>query len=56
MVSLQAVTLMLLEGDEVIIEDDLNHYFKVSLEKVPAGVDFSGETTLIIHSDKLRGV
>ena len=55
MVSLKTVVLMLLNGDEVIITDDLNNSYEVKLEKVPDAVDFSGETTLVIRSERLKG-
>ena len=54
MVSLKTVVLMLLDGDEVVISDDLSNVYKVVLEKAGEGVDFSGETTLLIRSDRLK--
>lgn len=55
MVNLKQVILMLLDGDEVIITDDLNNYYEVKLEKVPDTVDLHGETTLVIRSERLKG-
>ena len=55
MVSLKTVVLMLLNGEEVVICDDLANHFLVKLERVEDGVDFSGETTLLIRSERLKG-
>ena len=49
------VVLMLLNGEEVVIEDDLKHYFTVKLEAIGEGVDFAGDTTLLIRADRLKG-
>ena len=55
MISLQQVILMLLNGDEVVIEDDLKEYFELKIERLDKGVDFHGATTLLIHTDRLGG-
>lgn len=55
MISLKTVILMLLNGEEVVITDDLKNYYEVKIEKIPEAVDFAGETTLIIHSQRLKG-
>jgi len=55
MTDLKAVVLMLLNDEEVIIEDDLGNYYEVKLEKILHGVTSRGETTLIIHSQSLKG-
>lgn len=53
--TLKQIIQMLLNGDYVVIEDDLNHFYEVKLEKVPDGVQLAqNETTLIIHSQRLR--
>ena len=52
---LKTVVLMLLNGEEVVITDDLNQHFVVKLEKVPEGVDYAGATTLVIRSERLKG-
>ena len=56
MLSLKTVVLMLLNDEQVVITDDLNNYYEVKLEKMLEGVDFSGETTLLIHSERLKGL
>lgn len=55
MISLKRVVLMLLNGEEVVITDDLNNHYEVKLEKIPQGVDYSGESTLVIRSERLKG-
>ena len=51
---LKTVILMLLNGEEVVIADDMNNHFQVKLEKIPEAVDYSGETTLLIRSERLK--
>ena len=53
MLDLKTVVFMLLNGEEVVITDQNNHY-EVKLEKVPDAVDFHGETTLLIRSERLK--
>ena len=55
MVSLKTVVLMLLNGEEVVITTDIGDRYEVKLERIPDKVDCSGETTLLIHSERLRG-
>lgn len=55
MVDLKTVVLMLLTGEQVVITDDMANCFEVKLEKIPDGVDFAAETTLVIHSHRLKG-
>ncbi len=54
MIDLKDVVLMLLNGDEVIITDDLDNRYEVKLEMIPSGVALTSETTLIIRSVQLR--
>lgn len=55
MVTLKQVVLMLLNGDYVVIEDDLQNLYEVKLEKIPDGVQLAeNETTLMIHSQRLK--
>ncbi len=55
MVDLKTVVLMLLNGDEVIITDDLGNCYEVNASKLADGVDYKGETTLVIRSERLGG-
>ena len=55
MLDLKTVVLLLLNGEEVVITDDFNHHFTVKLEQIPEGVDYSGDTTLVIRSERLKG-
>ena len=55
MIDLKAVILRLLNGDEVVISDDAGNYFTVELAKIPQGVDFGGDSTLLIRADRLVG-
>ena len=55
MVDLKTVVLMLLNGDEVVIADDMGSHYEVKLEKIPNAVDYKGETTLVIRSERLKG-
>ncbi len=55
MISLKTVVLMLLNGEEVVIVDDLHNHYEVKLVKIPDGVDYSGETILLIRSERLKG-
>ena len=45
----------ILMGEDVVIIDDFNNSYKVRLEKVEAAVDYEGEITLLINSDRLKG-
>ncbi len=51
---LKTVVLMLLNGEEVVITDDMSNHFLVKLEKIAPGVACSGETTLLIRSERLK--
>ncbi len=51
---LKTVVLCLLNGEEVIISDDLNNHYTVKLEKIDEGVDYAGDTTLLIRSERLK--
>ncbi len=53
MTNLKPVILRLLNGEEVIVVDDRN-YYELKLEKWPEGVEFAGDTTLIIHASRLK--
>ena len=54
MIDLKAVVLRLLNGDEVVIIDDMGGNFTVELAGIPDGVDFEGDSTLLIRADRLR--
>ena len=54
MMDLKAVVLRLLNGDEVVISDDAGNYFTVELTKIADGVDFEGDSTLLIRADRLK--
>lgn len=55
MMDLKTVVLLLLNGEEVVVEDDLHEYYTVVLEKLDKAVDFSGDTTLLIRADRMEG-
>ncbi len=57
MTNLKMVVLMLLNGENVVIEDDMNNWYEVKLAKVPDAVALAenSELTLTIHSQRLKG-
>ena len=52
---LKLVVLMLLNGEEVVIEDDFSKRFTVKLEAIMEAVDYGGDTTYLIRADRLKG-
>jgi len=54
MISLKTVLLMLFNGEEVVVTNDLGDYYELNLAKLKKAVDFAGETTLIIRSERLK--
>lgn len=51
---LKLVVFMLLNGEEVVIEDDMNRHFTVKLETIDEHIDFAGDCTYLIRANRLK--